>query len=331
MIKDRFFDMTIKLENFQNAIENMQDAVIISQCKGGYPIVFINEAFTQLTGYTLDNILEKSCDFLYKDVRQPDAEDVPEVVTMHKCMKARTTAFLNITGFKKNGDSFQAELSLSQIKNDRGRTTHYISVIRDVSIRASLEAQLFAENNRLYQENQALKLENKHDLITGLLNRSALKNEVRGLFLGAKRAKELFTLMFVSIDNLSDIAEKLDEHHYNMAVRHVAQFLQNSLKRQSDIVFRYADSEFVVCSVGQSADVSKQFAQVICQQIADARIDFEDVQANKADIQLSTSIGVATKIPEIYTEVSDFILAADLEMKAVKSAGGNAVNLSSFQ
>lgn len=314
--------MTLKLEHYQTAIENLHDAVMISQCKGGNPLIFVNDSFTQLTGYTLEDVHEKPCEFLYASHDPEDSKSV-EITTMQDCMKNRSTIMVTVKAYKKDGTPFHAEVSLSQIKNHRGRTTHYMSLIRDVSLRVSLEKQLFEENAALYQTNQSLKLENKHDLVTGILNRSAMQNEVKGLFHGAKRAKEYFTLFFIGIDAFEDFKNACGQKTADTTLKHFASFLTASLKRESDIVFRYSQSEFIICFTGQEKAASEQFAQKITDQVQKTRLG--DALNG---LHISTSVGVVSAVPS-ETELNDYILSADLAMHKAREQGGNQVCISS--
>lgn len=299
---------TLTPEHFQTGIENLHDAVMISQCKGGNPLVFVNDSFTQLLGYTLEDVLEKPFDFIYATGENDQKEF--EVSTLKNSMKNRSSTMVNLLAYKKDGSSFQAQVSISQLKNPRGRTTHYMSIIRDITTHANLENQLFIENSKLYEEVQQLKVGSKYDLATGLLNRTALTNEVKGLFSGAKRAEDHFTLFFIGINGYEEMANQIEKTELDATLQQLGSLFQNNLKRESDIVFKYSDSEFVICFTGQNKENSILFAQKLQNSVS------EQLFANKH--QLTVSIGVYSEIPPKKYDINQALLSADLNMHSTR-------------
>lgn len=138
----------ISLETLYNAVEIASNGVVIADCLAeDMPLVYVNPAFTRITGYPMDEILGKNCRFLQgKETNQKDVDKLREAIKLKKKCKV---VLLN---YKKNGEKFWNELSMSPLFNDDGILTHFIGVQDDITLQkeaenALIELKINAENN----------------------------------------------------------------------------------------------------------------------------------------------------------------------------------------
>ncbi len=98
------------------------------------PIVWVNPAFTETTGYALDDVLGHNCRFLQgpetdtavvDDIRFAIAQGLPV-----------TTTLLN---YRRDGSMFWNELSISPVRDERGDVTHFVGVQADVTARVTAQ------------------------------------------------------------------------------------------------------------------------------------------------------------------------------------------------
>ncbi|MGF1636812.1 MAG: PAS domain S-box protein [Cyclobacteriaceae bacterium] len=140
-----------QLRLMESVITNTSDAVMITEAAsydGKWPrIVFINEAYTRLTGYTAAEIIGETHEIL-----SGEKTDSSELKRLENAFKNYESCEIETITYKKNGDEFWNNISLSPVANAEGETTHFIALERDISQRKNEELQnkLFAEVSHLF-------------------------------------------------------------------------------------------------------------------------------------------------------------------------------------
>lgn len=125
------------LELRNRALEAASDGIVISDARlPDQPVIYSNRAFTKITGYEAAEILGRNCRLLQgKDRDQESIALISQAVSQGEPCRAV------LRNYRKNGELFWNELSITPIKDTVGITTHFIGVLRDVS-------QKIAEENR---------------------------------------------------------------------------------------------------------------------------------------------------------------------------------------
>ncbi len=156
-------DITIKrqeeerLRLFETVILNTTDAIIIREAKksnrSGLPIVYVNDAFTKMTGYSLNEIKGKSLKFLNGPLTQRE-----EQTRLRHAIDNYQSGSMEVINYKKNGDTFWASISIFPVTNKEGKYTHWVSIQRDITIKKEAEkerekllSELLLSNNELRQ------------------------------------------------------------------------------------------------------------------------------------------------------------------------------------
>ncbi len=116
------------------------------------PIIYVNEGFERLTGYTSSEIVGLNCRFLQgKETEQETIEQIRQAIDSDSAFSAE------ILNHRKDGTPFWNRLSITPVKNDAGRTTHFIGIQSDVTKRRNAEAALEEANQRLEEANLKMK------------------------------------------------------------------------------------------------------------------------------------------------------------------------------
>ena len=111
------------------------------------PLVYVNEAFEAITGYTADEVIGLNCRFLQgHEVSQPALQQVRKALSQQAPVRAL------LRNFRKDGTLFWNELTLAPIFED-GQLTHYVGLQRDMTAILASEEALKASQER---ESQAL-------------------------------------------------------------------------------------------------------------------------------------------------------------------------------
>jgi len=103
---------------------------IADMTKPDAPLMFINPAFEQITGYTAEEVVGKNCRFL-----QSDDRDQPALDEIRLALEEGRATTVELRNYRKDGTMFWNELSLSPLYDDAGNVTHYVGVQTDITER----------------------------------------------------------------------------------------------------------------------------------------------------------------------------------------------------
>ncbi|MEQ8205834.1 MAG: ATP-binding protein [Woeseia sp.] len=131
------------------------------------PIVYINPAFTRITGYDEDELPGLNCRFLNHDL--PGSKEIR--AELRQCLSTGSSTTVELPNRCKDGTLFWNRLSISPIHGRDGTVTHFVGVIDDVTQRRQQQEQL---HNALQETRKANSLRNtfvrlvSHELRTPL-------------------------------------------------------------------------------------------------------------------------------------------------------------------
>ncbi|MEO6230044.1 MAG: PAS domain S-box protein [Ferruginibacter sp.] len=121
-----------RLKLLESVITNTTDAVLIANAGAtnlqGLNIVYVNEAFTKMTGHMSEEVIGKSPDiFLSGKV------DIQEIQRLNKAFEEKESAQVEIISNKKNGEEFWLNFSVSPVADDKGTISHWVFIERNVT------------------------------------------------------------------------------------------------------------------------------------------------------------------------------------------------------
>jgi len=94
----------------------------------GFPLMFANDSFLAMTGYTRQEVLGRSCRFL-----QGPATDPAAIAEIASALRERREATVVLENYRKDGSTFYNELRLAPVLGDDGGYAQVIGVQNDVS------------------------------------------------------------------------------------------------------------------------------------------------------------------------------------------------------
>lgn len=104
-----------------------QGIIIVDATAPDMPIMYVNRAFTEMTGYAREEVLGRNCRFL-----QGPETDTRTIQVIGNCIKERGTCKELILNYRKDGTPFWNRLSVAPVTSD-GKLTHYLGIQSDVS------------------------------------------------------------------------------------------------------------------------------------------------------------------------------------------------------
>ncbi|HZL79900.1 MAG TPA: response regulator [Candidatus Limnocylindrales bacterium] len=125
-----------------SAVEQAKESILITDAKFDLPgpkIIFVNPAFTQMTGYSAEEAIGKTPDILFHG---PHTDPILLSQIMQNLERGEAFAGEAIN-YRKDGKELNLELEIAPIRNASGKITHFVAIQRDITERKRLEAQLF--------------------------------------------------------------------------------------------------------------------------------------------------------------------------------------------
>lgn len=118
----------------QAAVHQAFNAVMITDAQPGPDgprIVFVNPAFCQMTGYAEEELLGQTPRILQGPLTNPEV-----LQTLRECLVEGRFFCGSAINYRKGGQPYTVEWNISPVKDEGGRTTHYVSVQQDISAMA---------------------------------------------------------------------------------------------------------------------------------------------------------------------------------------------------
>lgn len=274
--------------------ESSHDSIMITDMAG--TIISVNPAFTEITGYSAEEVIGKNPRLL-KSGRQ-DAEFYGE---MWRSLLRDGYWAGEVWNRRKDGGSYAGRLSITTLRNDAGQPTHFVGVTSDIT-----EFKMAQERVRHLAY---------YDQLTGLPNGSLMRERVNQLVFSSQRERREFALLFIDLDNFKQVNDTLGHHVGDLLLQTVAQRLRSSV-RELDTVARMGGDEFVVIL----PDVDQVAAQRVARKIIGQVTASYGIASHK--INVTTSLGISM-FPADGLDVEVLLKNAELALYQAKLRGKN--------
>jgi PAS domain S-box-containing protein len=127
------------------AIQQAKESIVITSANPGQPsskIVFVNPAFTKMTGYSAEEVIGKPSLIL-----QGPKTDNTEWVRLENDQSRGKAFYVETLTNRKDGSQVHLEWQIVPLRDERGKVTHFLSIQRDIT-----ERKMAEERFRAYQE-----------------------------------------------------------------------------------------------------------------------------------------------------------------------------------
>lgn len=220
--------METQLQKLSLAVEQSPSIVMITDAEGR--IEYVNPKFSEVTGYSLKEIMGRSPSFL-KSGKVPDAE----FKTLWETIKAGKEWQGEFVNRKKNGELYWERGVISSIKNSDGVITHFLAVKEDITKRKWAEETI---QHMAY-----------YDPLTDLPNRMLFNDRLGQALAQAKRKNQLAAILFLDLDRFKVINDTLGHTLGDLLLRSVAGRLKKCV-RDGDTIARMGGDEFTLLLTG---------------------------------------------------------------------------------
>ncbi|HLD69124.1 MAG TPA: EAL domain-containing protein, partial [Pseudomonas sp.] len=290
----------LEMRTRTRAVEASINAVVITDNEQpDQPIVYVNPAFERITGYRAEEVLGRNCRFL-----QGELLGQAGLETIRRALGALEEGGALLRNVRKDGSEFWNDLRVSPVVNDRGKVSHFVGIIHDIT-----EAKRYQEE----LEHQA-----NHDGLTGLPNRNLLNDRIRQAIAYASRDQGQFTLAFMDLDHFKVVNDGLGHNAGDQLLTQVADRLRASIC-EIDTVARLGGDEFIILlasrdQLGEQVDWLERIKKAIA----------TPMMLDGQEVAVSCSIGFCC-YPNDGQDADTLLRNADTAMYQAKHQGRNRI------
>lgn len=221
-----------RLRLLESVVGNANDAILVTESERieepGPKIVYVNESFTRTTGYTSQEVIGKTPRIL-----QGPKTDRAQLDKVRSALSKNEQVRLQLLNYRKDGSEFWVEINIVPVADKHGRTTHFVSVQREITGRKQAEEELKKSEERL----RAILVQYGTDIITILEADGTIRYESPALerMMGYRPEERVGKSVF----------EYLHPDELEAARRRFADFLENQeLNAPTEYRFRHADGSW---------------------------------------------------------------------------------------
>jgi diguanylate cyclase (GGDEF)-like protein len=271
-----------------------------------------------------DPIITEDGNAAWDALQQPDAPklvlldwNMPGMDGLEICQRLRKIGSINppyvilLTGRKEKADIVQG---LEAGAND------YVTKPYDrdeLQARVSVGQRMLELQASLLEARNALEYQAMHDPLTGIFNRRAILDRLKGEISRAKRDGGRLSIGMCDLDHFKKVNDTCGHQVGDEVLISFTQCIQANL-RDYDCMGRYGGEEFLVIAAGSRGQNEDALYERLRAQIADAVI-----KTKAGDISITVSIGVAPGTDQ--STVETLVAAADAALYRAKANGRNRV------
>ncbi|MDC0335852.1 diguanylate cyclase [Pseudodesulfovibrio sp.] len=299
-----FIDITKEKNSipFKDIVALTSDAVIVTEAnmidEPGPRIVYVNNAFTDISGYTPEEVLGKTPRILQGEKTTEESKQ-----RIRKALLGKRAVRETVLNYDKAGKEYWLDLNIYPLHDPFGNVSYFAAIERDVT-----QAKVEEENLRL------IAIE---DQLTSLLNRRGFTEKAQFLVAQARRMNWPLCLLMLDIDFFKKVNDTYGHDTGDEVLRTLGKLLKSQV-RETDVVGRLGGEEFALVLPNTSAQDAHSLAEKI-------RIDVENLKVHlneEKHITFTLSIGLATSVYS-NTDLEKLLKEADLALYKAKQQGRN--------
>ncbi|WP_168735165.1 sensor domain-containing diguanylate cyclase [Pseudothauera rhizosphaerae] len=272
-----------------------RDCVLVTDATGR--IVLVNQAFCDTTGYRREEVIGHSPSLLASGLHERSF-----FRAMWEALEHEGAWQGEVWNRRKNGDLFAEALSITALRDETGRVSHYVGVSSDITAQKAQTEQL-----------QHLA---HYDPLTHLANRALFHDRLGHAVYRADRTQGRIGVMFLDLDGFKAVNDSAGHDAGDHLLQEVARRLVASV-RKADTVSRLGGDEFTilvepVLEVNQIVAAAERIIAAVNR----------PVTVGEETFHVGVSIGIAV-YPDHATSVDGLLECADHAMYQAKQQGKN--------
>ncbi|WP_310235810.1 EAL domain-containing protein [Luteimonas terrae] len=287
------------LRLLRRAVEATENGIIITDARAAdHPIVYVNPAFSRITGYAAEDSVGRNCRFL-----QGAEYDQAALPAIRNAITQAREVRVHLRNYRRDGSLFWNELRMAPVRDQDGELTHFVGILNDVTERRRAE--------------DALAHRATHDELTGLPNRELVMERLAEAVGRADAGDSCVGLVFVDLDDFKLINDSLGHASGDEVLRTVGRRLRAALQ-PGDTVGRFGGDEFVLVVNAADRDAVARATAGVFEALS------QPMEIGAASLQITPSIGYC-RHPGDGDDPAMLLRHADQAMYQAKQQGRNCV------
>jgi diguanylate cyclase (GGDEF)-like protein/PAS domain S-box-containing protein len=289
---------------FKKIVDLASDIIVVTEAERtpnvGYKIVYVNNAFTELTGFESEEAIGSTPKML-----QGESTSKKTTARLSKALYHKQAIKERIYNYTKAGRGYWLDINIVPMPNDYGEILYFAAIERDITTQQEKEENLFSQANR--------------DTLTQLLNRrgfdKAAEIEIESALV------QHYPLAFALAD--ADYFKKINDTYGHdigdKVLVELAKIMQSSF-RKSDLLGRFGGEEFTIAMINCPEEEVLRKMNEFRERVANTSIEIN----SSSSIHLTISIGVAF-LSKKNNNLKALIKSADSALYNAKGSGRNKV------
>ncbi|OUR65641.1 hypothetical protein A9Q79_01220 [Methylophaga sp. 42_25_T18] len=217
-------DADEKLKLSARVFSEAHEGIFITYPDG--TIMDVNPTFSEITGYTREEVLGKNPRIFSSGKHSPEF-----YADMWQCVIDKGHWQGEVWNRKKGGEIYAEMLTISSIEDETGQTSHYVCLFFDIT--DSKEQQ------------KALELMAHYDVLTQLPNRALFADRFSQAVAHSKRSQTLLAICFLDLDNFKPVNDNFGHKVGDELLIEVSRRIKFNI-REEDTVSRQGGDEFTL-------------------------------------------------------------------------------------
>ena len=276
--------------------------ILVTDAEG--TILRVNPAYEAMTGYSAEELVGRNPRIL-----QSGRQDRAFYERMWRELKEKGQWQGELWNRRKDGSLYAQLLTITAVRDEQGRITHYIGTSQDITALKEAEAEV---EYRAY-----------HDELTGLPNRRWLHDRLTRELAAARQQGSQGALLYLDLERFTQINDTAGHTVGDLILRETAERLQALLKEDQGLA-RVASDEFAIVLPPTDADPSRVGvrAQNLAERIQSALQ--QPFRIGEQDYHLGASVGIAL-FPQDQTSPEEIMDHADNALHRAKEEAPGSI------
>jgi len=240
----------------------LDEASIVSKSDLKGNILYINDTFCSVTGFSRDELIGSHESLLHHPQTPQDVfRDIRYTIQSGQVWKGK------VKNLKKSGESFYVDLTIVPIRDESGRIIEYVSMRNDIT--------------EIVKSKEELSIMNYVDKLTGYFSRSRLLKDL-------KRCKKPALAIF-NIDNFSELNGFFGNQNGDMVIIALGHALEINFMHYKYEIYRLNGDEYCIL------DCNNEDSDIFIENMEKAMnlIHFEQITIDYIKLPVRLTVGIS--------------------------------------
>lgn len=289
-----------KLKLSASVFTYAREGIIITDAHNN--IIDVNDAFSEITGYSRDEVLGKNPSIL-----QSKSNDKKFYDELWESLRRDGFWSGEILNHKKNGEEYFESTTISSVYGDNKVVQNYVAIFTDIT--------------QQKRQQQKLEYTAHYDMLTNLPNRVLFADRMKQAILQVARREQLIAVAYIDLDGFKEVNDSYGHEVGDKLLVFLAEKM-SSLLREGDSISRVGGDEFIALLVDiESKKSVTSFLNRLLKVVS------EPIYIDTFPINVSASIGVTFYPQAKKLEAEEITKQADQAMYQAKMSGKNCYHV----